>query len=174
MTTFSQIGAMLRSGKLRSLCAAAALLFVFVTPGLVQAQTRVPVFFALIQPGQEVPPALPSNAFGNAFLQFDVTSGMLCYSISYAAEGLPDLPSGETMAHIHGPALPGVNAGVLFDISPMPPGPSPLGSPKVGCVGPLGGTQFSDLIDGLWYINIHSDAFPGGEIRGQIIIQRIL
>ena len=28
--------------------------------------------------------------------------------------------------------------------------------------------QIDDLLAGLWYINIHSSAFPGGEIRGQV------
>ena len=168
----SRFGAAHGSRKVWRLCAIASLLFVFMVPGLAQAQT--PVFFALLQPGQEVPPITERNAFGNAFMTFDRESAMLCYSISYAAAGAPDLSSGETAAHFHSPALPGVNAGVLFDISPTPPGPSPLGSPKVGCVGPLTGAQFSDLIDGLWYINIHSNAYPGGEIRGQVIIQRVL
>ena len=168
----SRFGAAHGSGKVRSLYAIASLLFVFMVPGLAQAQT--PVFFALIQPGQEVPPIASRNAFGNAFMTLDVSTAMPCYSISYAADGAPDLSSGEIFAHFHGPALPGVNAGVLFDISPMPPGPSLLGSPKVGCVGPVTGALLSDLIAGLWYINIHSNAFPGGEIRGQVIIQRVL
>jgi hypothetical protein len=29
--------------------------------------------------------------------------------------------------------------------------------------------QLSQLDNGLWYVNIHSQAFGGGEIRGQIL-----
>ncbi|MDB5871314.1 MAG: hypothetical protein JWQ07_756, partial [Ramlibacter sp.] len=28
--------------------------------------------------------------------------------------------------------------------------------------------QAADLMAGLWYVNIHSTQFPGGEIRGQL------
>jgi hypothetical protein len=71
------------------------------------------------------------------------------------------LLSAETSAHIHGPALVGQNAGAIF--------PLPLGSPKVGAVGPLTPAQIADLSNGLWYVNIHTQGFPGGEIRGQIL-----
>jgi hypothetical protein len=27
----------------------------------------------------------------------------------------------------------------------------------------------ADLLAGLWYVNIHTDEHPGGEIRGQIL-----
>jgi CHRD domain len=40
---------------------------------------------------------------------------------------------------------------------------------KTGCVGPLAGNQMSDLEKGLFYINIHSDELPAGEIRGQVL-----
>ncbi len=29
--------------------------------------------------------------------------------------------------------------------------------------------QLSDLENGLWYVNVHTSTFPGGEIRGQIL-----
>ena len=54
-----------------------------------------------------------------------------------------------------------MNAGVIF--------PLPLGSPKVGILGPLTVVQLAELTGGLWYVNIHSNLFPGGEIRGQIL-----
>ena len=37
---------------------------------------------------------------------------------------------------------------------------------KVAEVGGI--AQAADLLAGLWYINIHTAAFPGGEIRGQV------
>jgi hypothetical protein len=125
----------------------------------VRAATLRP-FTAVLNGPQEVPPN-PSPAFGVAFLTFHDTTAQLCYAISYTALAAP-----ETVAHFHGPAAPGEAAGVLLDISPSP---SPLGSPKTGCVGPLDSVQQGYLTDGLLYINIHSETSPGGEIRGQVL-----
>jgi hypothetical protein len=30
--------------------------------------------------------------------------------------------------------------------------------------------QAADLLAGLWYINIHTQVHPGGEIRGQVMV----
>lgn len=120
------------------------------------------VFFAVLNSQQEIQDPKPtSNAFGNALMTFTNSDSMLCYSISYS-----DLDGAENNAHFHAPASAGVNASVLFPISPAP---SPFGSPKTGCVGPLTRTDRNDLRRGLFYINIHSAAFPDGEIRGQVL-----
>ena len=65
-----------------------------------------------------------------------------------------------TVAHFHGPALPNQNAGVQvpFDTA---------SNPSIG-IAILSSTQESDLLAGLWYINIHSTDEPAGEIRGQV------
>ena len=73
------------------------------------------------------------------------------------------LASGELVSHVHGPAPAGQPAGVVFAL--------PLGSPKVGSTGPLTPAQKSDLLAGLWYVNVHSNQFTSGEIRGQIVPQ---
>ena len=85
---------------------------------------------------------------------------MLCFAIAYQG-----LSSAEILQHIHGPALPGVPAGIVFNLPP--------GNPKSGCVGPLSKQQKGELNKGLYYINIkiHTVNFPGGEIRGQILKQ---
>jgi CHRD domain-containing protein len=142
--------------------AAAAILALAIAVPPVSAATLQP-FIALLNSGQENPPTT-SNAFGVAFLTFDNATQELCYSISFTS-----LVAAETAAHFHGPAAPGVNAAILLDISPAPPGPSPAGSPKTGCVGPLDGQQRLFLKRGLLYINVHSTTFPGGEIRGQVV-----
>ena len=112
-------------------------------------------FIAVINSGQEVPPNA-SNSFGNAHLIFDKTTHELCFSISYS-----ELSSDETAAHFHGPASAGTNAGVQFGL--------PASSPKTGCVGPLSNQQRKNLRKGLFYINVHSNDSPSGEIRGQVL-----
>lgn len=102
---------------------------------------------------QEVPPNA-SPGFGSGSFVLDAAK-VLSYNISFSG-----LVASETASHIHGPASPGVNAGVLF--------PLPLGSPKIGATPALTATQEGWLNSGLLYVNIHSSTFPGGEIRGQI------
>lgn len=72
-----------------------------------------------------------------------------------------------TAAHIHGFAGPDSNAGVVFTI-PVPSGDTTTtGVLKGEWVGPSE-AQESLILKGRSYINLHSSAFPGGEIRGQI------
>ena len=125
------------------------------------AEARVFPFTALLNAPQEA--HLLSSAQGVATCTFDTETSMLCYAISYQG-----LVGTEVLAHFHGPAAPGATAGVLYDISPMPPGPSPVGSPKIGCVGPLTSDHARFLKKGLLYINIHTTTVNSGEIRGQV------
>ena len=66
-----------------------------------------------------------------------------------------------TMAHFHGPAAPGANAGVAVPWDKNP------ASPYQGKV-TLTEQQMQDLEGGKWYANVHTAANPGGEIRGQM------
>jgi hypothetical protein len=122
-------------------------------------------FIAVLNSGQEIQDIKPtSNALGTALLTLNTGPRSLCYSISYT-----DLVGTETEAHFHAPASAGQNANILFFISPPPNGPSPPGSPKTGCVGPLNDKQIRALKKGFFYLNVHSDSFTAGEIRGQIL-----
>jgi hypothetical protein len=121
------------------------------------ADTLFP-FTAVLNGAQETPPvASPSQ--GVAFLTLNKESKDLCYAISYSP-----LSSAELFAHFH-VAPPGQPGPIIIFITP---GPSPLGSPKNGCVA-LDSQQEKDLKKGLLYINIHSATFPAGEIRGQVL-----
>ena len=132
------------------------LLVLAAVPG--QAQTFT--FTAVLTSGQEVPPNT-SKALGVAFVTFNKDSGELCFSISYDEF---NLTSPETVAHFHAPARPGVNAPVII---PLPPG-----SPKNDCVTPdLTEDLRRALFQGLWYVNIHTEKHPDGEIRGQLVPQ---
>jgi hypothetical protein len=102
-------------------------------------------YWAVLNSGQEIQDPKPaSNALGTALLTLATRTRLLCYSISYT-----DFLGTETAVHFHAPASAGQNADILFFISPPSNGPSPLDSPKTGCVGPLTDKQMSNLQKGL-------------------------
>jgi hypothetical protein len=102
-----------------------------------------------------VPPKT-SAGVGEAKATLNTTTKALTYSVTYS-----NLTGPATMGHIHGPALPGANAGVVV----------PFANPA----SPISGTatltdaQMADLQAGKYYVNIHTAANPGGEIRGQLV-----
>ena len=154
---------MLHYRKLYRLVQAVACMGGLALPGVASAANFT--FIAVLNSGQEIQPAKPnSNSLGTALLTLSTTTRLLCYSISYT-----DLLGPELAAHFHAPASAGQNADILFFISSPAAGPSPLGSPKTGCVGPLTRKQMRNLQRGLFYINVHSETFPAGEIRGQVL-----
>ena len=112
-----------------------------------------------IEPTQEVPPTA-STGSGTAVVTFDEGTLELCISASFQG-----LTSNAVAAHIHGPAPAGTNAGILFGLAGFPAATS--GSIPEQCF-TLSATQREQLCGGLFYINIHTQNFPGGEIRGQI------
>ncbi|MDP9045202.1 MAG: CHRD domain-containing protein [Pseudomonadota bacterium] len=102
---------------------------------------------------------VPANASGgNGALEakFDKASNVLTYKLTYAG-----LTGPATMAHFHGPAAPGTNAGVVV----------PIANPTSPIAGQatLTAAQAADLMDGKWYVNVHTAQNPGGEIRGQVL-----
>jgi hypothetical protein len=88
---------------------------------------------------------------------FDNVTKQLTWSISWS--GLTGTP---TLMHFHGPALPNQNAGVQVTTGVV--GPPVIGNAVVGA------GQEADLLAGLWYLNLHTTAFGGGEIRGQVSV----
>lgn len=81
----------------------------------------------------------------------------LTWTVSY--EGL----SGQLIgAHIHGPAQPGENAGILIGFEGIET--SPFSGSEV-----IEESVISEILAGLYYANLHTEANPGGEIRGHIM-----
>lgn len=126
------------------------------------AETLV-AFTAVLNGAQEVP-LQPSPSQGVALVLLVKETNQVCYRLSYSALG-----GTETVAHFHIGAAPGVASSVLVDITPSP---SPVGSPKHGCV-PFTKDQVKALTKGLVYLNVHSSIAPAGEIRGQVLPTKV-
>ena len=103
----------------------------------------------------EVPPK-PGSGFGDALATLDPKTKMLSYTITFQGLSGP-----ATAAHFHGPADAGANAGVVVPIGKDP------ASPVTGTT-TLTDAQIADLEAGKWYVNVHTAANPGGELRGQM------
>jgi hypothetical protein len=106
---------------------------------------------------QEVPPN-DSKANGTVDLAYDPATKQVTWSIK--TEGLS---SPAVAAHIHGPAPVGSNAGVIVNLAP-----NGMAEPINGSA-TLTDAQAKDLMDGKYYVNVHTQKNPGGEIRGQIV-----
>jgi len=104
----------------------------------------------------QVPPNTSAGT-GTADLDYDAPSKKLSWKITYSGLSGP-----ATAAHFHGPAAAGANAGVKVPIANA--GTSPVEGSAV-----LTDEQAADLMAGKYYVNVHTAANPGGEIRGQVM-----
>jgi hypothetical protein len=112
-------------------------------------------FQASLTAAQEVPPN-PSAGTGQAEATYNRSTGKLSWKVTYAG-----LTGPATAGHIHGPAGPGQNAGVVVPFTNA-------GSSPISGEAQITPEQFNQLSSGQWYVNVHTAAHPGGEIRGQL------
>lgn len=114
-------------------------------------------FNASLTGAQGVPP-VDTPGLGSGVMTYEPATRTLRWSVTYDR-----LSSPATAAHFHGPADRASNAGVAVPIA----GP--------GMTGPISGNavltdaQAAELLAGLWYVNVHTATYPGGEIRGQVL-----
>ena len=112
-------------------------------------------FKATLDGKSENPPNATAGK-GEADINYDPATKKLSWKLTYSG-----LTGPATAAHFHGPAEPGKNAGVAVAI------PNATTSPVEGSA-TLTDAQAADLEAGKYYVNIHTAANPGGEIRGQV------
>ena len=103
----------------------------------------------------EVPPTT-STGTGSADVDYDPATKKLTWTLTYSG-----LTGPASAAHFHGPADVGKNAGVKVAI------PNATSSPAEGSA-TLTDEQAADFTAGKYYINVHTAAKPGGEIRGWV------
>ncbi len=123
--------------------------------------------------GSQEVPANGSVAAGSMQITVNDVAGLISYS--FAGFGL----SGSfTAAHIHAAPV-GANGGVVFDLvapadysGPVMFGSTPIANSwsLLGVNEAIGSSTAIAINTAPWnyYVNVHTTAFPGGEIRGQL------
>ena len=135
-------------------------------------------FSAYLSGAQEVPTVV-TNGGGRVKVKFDKTLSSVTIDVK-----VRDLIGSLVGAHFHC-ALPGANGPVAFGL--INPGDLSFDGKKIkgtldnsdftgaDCSGAVGRpvSNIASLAfamdEGLIYLNLHTDAFPGGEIRGQLM-----
>ncbi len=135
---------------LRVLALPLSILFLNAAP----APADVLMFAATLSGSQEVPPN-GSPATGTTSVALDTVANTVTVDLSFSG-----LVAAQTGCHIHAPAAPGFNAPIVV--------PLPLGQ-LVNHVAPISDANEAHMINNLSYLNVHSQTFPGGEIRGQLL-----
>ena len=120
-----------------------------------QLRSLGPITFETVLNGAQETPPVVTSAIGTAVAALSATLDTLTYYVSVS--GLAP-----TAAHLH-IAPPGMSGPVMV---PLAPGGSP--NFYTGSV-VLTSVQVASLLKGDIYVNIHTAANPGGEIRGQLI-----
>jgi hypothetical protein len=110
--------------------------------------------------GQQEVPANPATATGTLVGTYNDVTNVLSFTIMFNG-----MSAVTTAAHFHGPAGPGANAPVQIGFSGFPTGVTAGTYTNSYTLTP---EQETELLCGLWYVNIHTVQFPGGEIRSQL------
>ena len=118
------------------------------------SERHIFMFNSNLSGSQEVP-STNSSASGFGEFILNTNENTLRYNIS-----ISNLIGNEIGSHIHGFSIVGNNSEILHNL--------PLGNLKIG-VWDYSEEDESGIFNNMTYVNIHTDIFPGGEIRGQIV-----
>lgn len=113
------------------------------------------VKFGATLKGSEEVPAVTTNATGTFDATYNKDTKILTYTINYT--GITP-----TAWHIHKAAM-GVTGPVVINFGQT------FTSPFSASAAALTAEQETDLMNGMYYVNIHSSKSPSGEIRGQLL-----
>ncbi len=109
---------------------------------------------------QENNPANTSPGTGTLTGTYNSSTNKLVYNIAWTG-----LTGTAAALHFHGPALAGVNAGIAVPLTIT--NSAAVGGGANGEV-TITEAPEADLLAGKWYWNVHTAAFPPGEVRGQV------
>lgn len=129
-----------------------------VAAAFVSSASAATMSYTATLSGRNEVPKVETKGSGKLEATVDSATKELKYTLTF--EGLSGPVTG---AHFHGPATRRQTAGVIAPID----GSNPA-SPVSGSI-TLTEQQLKELRSGRIYVNIHTAAHPGGEIRGQVV-----
>ena len=103
--------------------------------------------------GGNAAPQNKSDAFGEGQFSYDSQSGKLEYYLTYDG-------TTPTRIDLHGPAKPNENGPAFLSF--------PVSASPVSGTATLTKVQAEAVLAGTAYVDMHSQVYPDGEIRGQI------
>lgn len=127
-------------------------LFVLALPQISWGQL---IFFEAHLNGAQAGVVSPGTGFASGTV--DINSFLFTLDYTFT-----DMLAPQTAAHIHRGA-PGVNGPVVIGAPTFP-----LGSP-IHYTTTINASVLNDLVNNNLYLNVHSQLFRGGEIRGQLM-----
>lgn len=143
---------------MRSVLATTAISFALAGCSVLQPDAHLAAFSTTMTGLNEVP-RTTTPATGRVDAVLNKNTRLLRWKLSFKGLSGP-----ATAGHFHGPAAIGSNANMALAFK------GPVTSPQEGQA-TLTPAQATDLLSGKWYVNIHTAAHPGGEIRGQMILR---
>jgi len=161
--------------KKLKLLASSALIFVFLglifvhhTANTNDTQALMHEVFheleAALDGANEVPP-VSTDASGTAEMTYNETTKTFELDVHVDGLDLEDLIA----AHIHTGGI-GVNGPIIVDLGPTSEWTVGASIEREVVGGDFPEANESDLLAGDTYINVHTMSYPGGEVRGQLIV----
>jgi len=116
--------------------------------------------FKLPLTGEQCVPPVATGGTGEVQLTYDPATRVVTWNIPYSG-----LSSAVTLAHFHGPAVPGKSGPVVVWLAERGTAP---GNPISGQA-TLTPEQAEQFAAGDWYVNIHTQSHPACELRVQVV-----
>jgi hypothetical protein len=119
-----------------------------------------PVSFSVALSGAEEIPPVQTAGSGVADLTYDPATRTVTWTVT--CNGLSGTA---TMVHFHGPASRGEKGAVQLWLSKQ----GSVVEGRVAGQATLTPEQADQFTAGRWYVNVHTQTNPGGEVRGQVV-----
>ena len=110
-------------------------------------------FNVMLEGAQETPPNAATGV-GSGTAIVNTVANTITLNLNFSG-----LTGAATAAHLHGPGARGVPAGIKVAVGTTSP---------ITDVVSYAEADEADILAGNWYVNVHTAANPGGELRGQL------